>query len=316
MTPVTMTFLLLVAGLLCYQTPAQHLEPESGIRQEKEMLVLKSNVMFHEMMNISRSDTRQTSPPSSNGKKVTIVLKKVNKERKSLHTGPQNVRNNLCGDKCCPGWNMAPKSGTCTRAVCTPRCKNRGVCRKPQKCVCKVGFDGSYCERRSSSSPSRNRVPTSTPPSVRSRNESSALKASTGDLNLVTLSPVHFNSPLSNTLMTTTSAKDALPSAVATNIGLKSRDDQTLNSPAKTSTSLSWQPLTVQELQYILQKKGLVTKDKMATLLTKHLETQKSQMAKESWKEKHRTPNTIRTARGEFNIHRQIQKNGEQHTAA
>ncbi|XP_068106906.1 latent-transforming growth factor beta-binding protein 4 isoform X5 [Hyperolius riggenbachi] len=63
----------------------------------------------------------------------------------------------------------------------------------------------------------------------------------------------------------------------------------------------------VHELQSILKRKGLAANYKMTTLLAKHLETQKSQMANEQWKDRQRTPNAIRTPKGEFNIHRQIQ---------
>ncbi|XP_063793742.1 latent-transforming growth factor beta-binding protein 4 isoform X2 [Pseudophryne corroboree] len=311
MTPLPMTFLLWVAGLLWNQSLAQHPEPNSGIRQENEMSV-------PELKSINHSSTDQwksnhTFLSNSNKKKVKLILKRINKERKSLHTGPHAIRPNRCGDKCCPGWSTAPKTGACTRAVCNPRCKNRGVCRTPQKCVCKIGFHGSYCERRSSSFIARSippeRVPSSTTPSAINTVESPSVKAGARDLTFVTMSPLHLSLSPSTTLTATTITKKPAPRAVATHTGLKSRDDQILSYPAKNSTSLSWQPLTVQELQYILQKKGLVTKDKMATLLAKHLESQKSQLAKDSWKERHRTPNSIRTPRGEFNIHRQIQKN-------
>ncbi|CAH2314059.1 latent-transforming growth factor beta-binding 1-like [Pelobates cultripes] len=59
---------------------------------------------------------------------------------------------NVCAAQCCPGWTVAPKTGTCTRAICTPRCKNGGLCKKPQTCVCKSGFVGTRCEKRTSSS--------------------------------------------------------------------------------------------------------------------------------------------------------------------
>ncbi|CAI9557575.1 unnamed protein product, partial [Staurois parvus] len=196
----------------------------------------------------------------------------------------------------------------CTRAVCTPKCKNRGVCKKPQKCVCKMGFEGSHCERRNSALFARSspveKVTSFTPTSLKMIAESQDVKDSSGEPS--SAEPPIFQSQFqfSTTIMPTTTTKMAL-SAVASD--LKSSTSQIFNHPPKNGTMLSWQPLTVHELQSILQRKGLAANDKMTTLLTKHLESQKTQTAKQNGKEKQRTPNAIRTPKGEFNIHRQIQ---------
>ncbi|XP_071979584.1 uncharacterized protein [Engystomops pustulosus] len=434
MTSVAMTFLLWLAGHSCLWPLAHQAERDTGVTMENRRLISGDNLSLHDVNNstIQWIDNQTTHPNPGGDKKV--ILKRVNKRRKSFRERIPNGRSNRCGDKCCPGWSTAPNTETCTRAICTPKCKNKGVCRKPQKCVCKMGFGGSQCERRSS-------------PSVTARSEAAAIS---GDLNFATLSPRHFSSnleaspmpsadhktPASSvptltsadhktsassvpTITTLTSADHKTPassvptltsadhktsaSSVPTITTLTSADHKTpassvptltsadhktsassvptittltsgdhktsassvptittltsgdhktsassvptittltsgdhktsassvptittltpaghqvLNDSAKKSSSLNWQPLTVQELQSILQRKGLAKRDKMAAFLAKHLETQKSQTAKDNWKERHRVPNSIRTAKGEYNILRLIQTNVSQHSLA
>ncbi|XP_073405411.1 uncharacterized protein [Dendrobates tinctorius] len=303
MTSVTMTFLLCLAGNSCLLPLAQLAERDSGVTIENDLLISQTNVSLRDVTSSTiQWSNNQKTHPNPGGNKEKVILKRVNKRRKSNQKGRPNVSSNVCGDQCCPGWSMAPNTGTCTRAICTPKCKNRGVCRKPQKCTCKVGFEGSRCERRTpplmTSSTPLAEVSLSSP--VRA-DEAAAIS---GDLSSVTLYPIPFASSLP-TITNTVYYARPVPTT------LKSRDGQVLNHSAKSSTSLNWQPLTVQELQSIMQRKGLAKKDKMAALLTKHLETQKTQTAKESWKVKHRTPNSIRTARGEYNILRQTHTNGE-----
>ncbi|XP_069610578.1 uncharacterized protein [Ranitomeya imitator] len=303
MTSVTMTFLLCLAGNSCLWSLAQLAKRDSGVTIENDLLISQTNVSLREGTSSTiQWINNQTTLPNRGGNKEKVILKRINKRRKSNQKGRPNVSSNLCGDQCCPGWSMAPDTGTCTRAICTPKCKNRGVCRKPQKCTCKVGFQGSRCERRTpplmTSSTPLAEVSLSSP--LRVGDEAAAIS---GDLSSVTLYPIPFTSSLP-TITNTVFSSRPVPTTT-----LKSGGDQVLNHSAKSSPSLNWQPLTVQELQSILQRKGLAKKDKMAALLTKHLETQKSQTAKESWKEKHRTPNSIRTARGEYNILRQTHTN-------
>ncbi|XP_069800131.1 uncharacterized protein [Dendropsophus ebraccatus] len=310
MTSVTMTFLLWLVGHSCLQLLAQQTEGDSGVPKENDTLISKTNASLQDSMSSTTQwINNQMTHPNPGGNKEKLILRRVNKWRKSHLKGLGNVSSNRCGEKCCPGWSMAPKTGTCTRAICTPKCKNRGICRKPQKCVCKVGFEGSHCERRTSplvtSSATLAGVSITTRPSVSIRKEAAAIS---GDLSFVTLSPIYFSSSPSTTLQPSTDAKDSA-SPLSTITAPKPGDNQMLNYSANSSTSLTWQPLTLQELQSILQRKGFAKKDKMAALLTKHLETQKSQTTKESWKERHRIPNSIRTAKGEYNILRQIHTN-------
>ncbi|XP_068106904.1 latent-transforming growth factor beta-binding protein 4 isoform X3 [Hyperolius riggenbachi] len=297
-----------MVGFLCLPGLAQHLS--SPVKQKNQTMVSRSNTAFQELVNTSNRqpnirNTTVTNRPSLKGGKVKTVMKVVNKVKKSQNTRSTNSSINLCGDKCCPGWTVAPKTGTCTRAVCTPKCKNRGVCKKPQKCVCKMGFEGSYCEMRNSSFlPAK---PISRENIVYFDHSSAKVKVESSDGKKDNASdpssPTPLYSPSPTMAMPVTTTKMDLISTVASANDLKSSDDQSV----KNSTSLSWQPLSVHELQSILKRKGLAANYKMTTLLAKHLETQKSQMANEQWKDRQRTPNAIRTPKGEFNIHRQIQ---------
>ncbi|CAM4614173.1 unnamed protein product [Lepidochelys kempii] len=53
----------------------------------------------------------------------------------------------VCGVTCCPGWSLAPKTQKCTKAICTPKCRNGGLCQEPQVCTCRPGFAGRRCEQ-------------------------------------------------------------------------------------------------------------------------------------------------------------------------
>ncbi|XP_067830905.1 LOW QUALITY PROTEIN: latent-transforming growth factor beta-binding protein 4-like [Heptranchias perlo] len=53
---------------------------------------------------------------------------------------------NVCGGECCTGWVLGPRTGKCTKPVCSPRCQNGGLCRRPHTCVCRLGFQGPRCE--------------------------------------------------------------------------------------------------------------------------------------------------------------------------
>ncbi|CAM5172530.1 unnamed protein product [Eretmochelys imbricata] len=60
---------------------------------------------------------------------------------------PKAASPHVCGVTCCPGWSLAPKTQKCTKAICTPKCRNGGLCREPQVCTCRPGFAGRWCEQ-------------------------------------------------------------------------------------------------------------------------------------------------------------------------
>uniref|UniRef100_UPI00358EA769 latent-transforming growth factor beta-binding protein 1-like isoform X2 n=1 Tax=Myxine glutinosa TaxID=7769 RepID=UPI00358EA769 len=72
--------------------------------------------------------------------------------------GPASAGPNVCGSKCCPGWNETLHSKRCIRPICRPSCKNHGYCLRPQLCLCKAGFSGTACQlARASTSKLRGR---------------------------------------------------------------------------------------------------------------------------------------------------------------
>ncbi|KAK6296968.1 hypothetical protein J4Q44_G00331100, partial [Coregonus suidteri] len=50
---------------------------------------------------------------------------------------------NVCGNRCCHGWTVSPKTQKCTKPRRLPRCHNGAVCRQPNICECRTGFYGA-----------------------------------------------------------------------------------------------------------------------------------------------------------------------------
>ncbi|XP_076313366.1 epidermal growth factor-like protein 7 isoform X2 [Tachypleus tridentatus] len=49
--------------------------------------------------------------------------------------------------QCCPGWTRSSSHARdCMKAICSPQCKNGGICTKPNYCYCKPGWTGYACE--------------------------------------------------------------------------------------------------------------------------------------------------------------------------
>ncbi|XP_008197052.1 epidermal growth factor-like protein 8 isoform X2 [Tribolium castaneum] len=50
---------------------------------------------------------------------------------------------------CCPGWTQVNyKSHGCNKPVCSQPCTNGGKCVRPNVCMCPPGYDGTYCETK------------------------------------------------------------------------------------------------------------------------------------------------------------------------
>ncbi|XP_044269892.1 multiple epidermal growth factor-like domains protein 10 isoform X3 [Tribolium madens] len=50
---------------------------------------------------------------------------------------------------CCPGWTQVNyKSHGCNKPVCSQPCINGGKCVRPNVCMCPPGYDGTYCETK------------------------------------------------------------------------------------------------------------------------------------------------------------------------
>ncbi|XP_061453694.1 latent-transforming growth factor beta-binding protein 4 isoform X3 [Rhineura floridana] len=89
----------------------------------------------------ARGPRRPAAPPPSSGPPAQERRRKSQAGR-----APKAARPNVCGEVCCPGWSLAPKTGNCTKAICIPQCQNGGQCKAPQHCTCRSGFTGPYCE--------------------------------------------------------------------------------------------------------------------------------------------------------------------------
>ncbi|XP_069500617.1 latent-transforming growth factor beta-binding protein 4 isoform X2 [Ambystoma mexicanum] len=259
---------------------------------------------------------------------------KGKKTKQSKKAKVQKVASpNQCGEQCCPGWIVAPKTGKCTKAICTPKCKNKGLCKKPQFCICKPGFAGLRCEFReaallqdpgsSSYVPILDMSPLPVPPSARPAlaTISNSLNVNPLQLPSSTDSPVHCRHCTENAPGYTVSAHPDRPAtgpaqdvdyvtgrprpyghdAVGSDQKQSSNSNKSLDINKKPA-SVRWQPLTLQELQSVLQRKSAGPMDKMTLVLAKHLEAQKSKLSLASLKEKDRSTKSVRTPRGEFTI--------------
>ncbi|XP_041428866.1 latent-transforming growth factor beta-binding protein 4 isoform X2 [Xenopus laevis] len=163
--------------------------------------------------------------------------------------------------------------------MCMQKCKNG--CRKLQTCVCKNGFRGTRCQHQSFPGKSETGIP----------------KADV--VIQFTMVP------------TLTPAISTAGSTVNTDVStaeLKYSDPKVQIHSDKSKTSLRWQPLSLQELQSILKRKGLASHGKITSLLTTHLETQKRLIGNNGEKEKHYANKTIHTPRKEYMNHKQIHK--------
>ncbi|XP_047450316.1 latent-transforming growth factor beta-binding protein 2-like [Mugil cephalus] len=61
--------------------------------------------------------------------------------RRAALSGPR-----VCGDRCCVGWTLSPKTRRCTKPSCSPLCRNGASCRLANICVCRPGFHGNRCQ--------------------------------------------------------------------------------------------------------------------------------------------------------------------------
>ncbi|KAK2846560.1 hypothetical protein Q5P01_009559 [Channa striata] len=52
----------------------------------------------------------------------------------------------VCGDQCCEGWTLSPKTRRCTKPRCFPGCQHQALCRRSNHCECRPGFQGFRCK--------------------------------------------------------------------------------------------------------------------------------------------------------------------------
>ncbi|XP_071962422.1 uncharacterized protein [Antedon mediterranea] len=83
---------------------------------------------------------------------LTVTSQRTRYDFSPIYTRTTTVRYNICGSKCCTGWSYDTSTGSCTKPVCVPYCKNGGKCVRPNYCTCPTGYTGNYCERQAISS--------------------------------------------------------------------------------------------------------------------------------------------------------------------
>ncbi|XP_039986751.1 latent-transforming growth factor beta-binding protein 1-like [Xiphias gladius] len=88
-----------------------------------------------------QSAGRPTPPRPSRGTGAKLGGGQADGRGRAAPTGPH-----VCGDQCCVGWTLSPKTRRCTKPRCFPRCHNGALCRQSNRCVCRRGFHGSRCE--------------------------------------------------------------------------------------------------------------------------------------------------------------------------
>ncbi|XP_069042444.1 latent-transforming growth factor beta-binding protein 4 isoform X2 [Lepisosteus oculatus] len=180
---------------------------------------------------------------------------------------------NVCGAACCAGWTVAPKTKKCTKPRCSPRCANGGICKRPQVCLCRAGFEGPRCEHP------RDHQRTPTP---------AADGASATTLPRI---PSVTSSPIAEQASTGAQPKSSKPSQ-------SSRKQRVVH----------WQPLTLKEAELVLLKKSLGAggqADKMTALLSKHVEAERGKLLSGTLSgDKGGRVKAIQTQRGEYTIYR------------
>ncbi|KAJ7990338.1 hypothetical protein DPEC_G00299260 [Dallia pectoralis] len=175
---------------------------------------------------------------------------------------------NLCGNGCCHGWTISPKTLKCTKPRCLPRCHNRAVCRQPNICECRTGYSGA---RSPTLSPSSTSLPTTS-----------------------TLQPsAHIPSSSSNALVTAETLVVWKTSA--------STQPET-----KTHHTRRGQPLTLKEIQSLLLKKAFARGghgDKMSTMLMKHIEAESKKLQSSSSGGQTTSVKRFHTQKGQYTVH-------------
>nr|XP_046169663.1 uncharacterized protein LOC124004884 [Oncorhynchus gorbuscha] len=212
---------------------------------------------------------------------------------------------NVCGNRCCHGWTVSPKTQKCTKPRCLPRCHNGAVCRQPNICECRTGFYGARCEFASVTYglvgiPWALLCPTSPMVSTTTSGLSITLPPTTSLSPTITLPPT-------TVIPTTTTPVSTETTAAWKTAGTPA---STTNPETNKYYAVRWQPLTLQEAQLLLLKKALARGgrgDKMTTILMKHIETERKKLQSASQSDLHDTQTTsvksFHTQKGQYTVH-------------
>ncbi|XP_014017554.2 latent-transforming growth factor beta-binding protein 4 isoform X1 [Salmo salar] len=184
---------------------------------------------------------------------------------------------NVCGNRCCHGWTVSPKTQKCTKPRCLPRCHNGAVCRQPNICECRTGFYGARCEFAS-------------------------VTYGLVGLTWAFLRPTSPMVSTTTTLSTTTVIPTTTPVPIETTAAWR-----TEGTPVST---VRWKPLTLQEAQSVLLKQALARGgrgDKMTSILMKHIETERKKLQSASPSDLQDTRTTsvksFHTQKGQYTVH-------------
>ncbi|XP_040902312.1 latent-transforming growth factor beta-binding protein 2-like [Toxotes jaculatrix] len=93
--------------------------------------------------------TGRPGPPRLDANKPAAVRESREKRRRGEADGRRRAAlsgPHVCGDQCCVGWTLSPKTRRCTKPRCFPHCHNGALCRQSNRCICRQGFHGFRCE--------------------------------------------------------------------------------------------------------------------------------------------------------------------------
>ncbi|XP_029628336.1 latent-transforming growth factor beta-binding protein 4 isoform X3 [Salmo trutta] len=213
---------------------------------------------------------------------------------------------NVCGNRCCHGWTLSPKTQKCTKPRCLPRCHNGAVCRQPNTCECRTGFYGARCEFASVT------YGLVGLPWALLRPTSPMVSTTTTSAPSITLPPTTSLSPTITLPPTTIIPTTTTPVPAETTAAWRTEGTpaSTTNPETKKYYTVRWQPLTLQEAQLLLLKKALARGgrgDKMTTILMKHIETERKKLQSASPSDLQDTRTTsvksFHTQKGQYTVH-------------
>uniref|UniRef100_A0A673Y6F0 Latent-transforming growth factor beta-binding protein 4 n=1 Tax=Salmo trutta TaxID=8032 RepID=A0A673Y6F0_SALTR len=257
-------------------------------------LVRRSAHKGHEMQRLQRRTAGRYHHATVNGQvyhtqwRMTTTSKPKLKQKQYHFNGKKywkyttNVTlqlngTNVCGNRCCHGWTVSPKTQKCTKPRCLPRCHNGAVCRQPNICECRTGFYGARCE----------------------------FASVTYGLVGLPWAFLRSTSPMvstTTTLSTTTVIPTTTPVPIETTAAWR-----TEGTPVST---VRWKPLTLQEAQSVLLKQALASGgrgDKMTSILMKHIETERKKLQSASPSDLQDTQTTsvksFHTQKGQYTVH-------------
>ncbi|KAL0972864.1 hypothetical protein UPYG_G00195680 [Umbra pygmaea] len=183
----------------------------------------------------------------------------------------------VCGNRCCSGWNVSPKTQKCTKPRCLPRCHNGAVCRQPNICECRTGFYGARCESASVTYDLVGRPWASLHPTGPLFGTTTLQpRLPTADSTLPTATTLPPSTPISPGSTTT-----EVPAENTTPWNTEGTSASFTNPENKAHYTARWHPLSLKETQSLLMKRVLTRGghgDKMTSILLEHVEVERKKL--------------------------------------